>query len=70
MPRNPYFTDRDYSDKTYAAAPDCLGHIGESKTGGINFEKGQMTGRFEMGSTIVLIWESPEDKTIVYVEPG
>ena len=70
MPTNPYYTDRDYSGKTYAAAPDCLSHIGESEKGGINFEKGQMTGRFEMGSTIVLIWESPQDKTIVCVEQG
>mmetsp|Transcript_65447 Transcript_65447/g.90471 ORF Transcript_65447/g.90471 Transcript_65447/m.90471 type:complete len:310 (-) Transcript_65447:221-1150(-) len=35
----------------------------------INFAKGEMTGRFEMGSTIVLVWEAPED-TQVNLEPG
>lgn len=33
---------------------------------GVKFEKGEMTGRFEMGSTIVLIYEcAPETQTLV-----
>lgn len=35
----------------------------------INFAKGEMTGRFEMGSTIVLVFEAPED-TQVDLQPG
>lgn len=34
----------------------------------INFKKGEMTGRFEMGSTIVLIWESPKNTCVHVVE--
>lgn len=33
------------------------------------FKKGEMTGRFEMGSTIVLIFEC-DDETTLKVEPG
>jgi phosphatidylserine decarboxylase len=44
----------------FAPKPDC-----EMK----HFTKGQMTGRFEMGSTIVLIWESPKS-TLVHVCEG
>jgi len=44
----------DYSDKTETA-----------KT----FKKGEMTGRFEMGSTIVLIFECDKETTLK-VEPG
>jgi phosphatidylserine decarboxylase len=36
----------------------------------VTFEKGQMTGRFEMGSTIVLIYEAPMLGSEVYVQPG
>jgi len=36
----------------------------------INFEKGEMTGRFEMGSTIVLIYEVPSTGTEVHVNEG
>jgi len=35
----------------------------------IAFEKGEMTGRFEMGSTIVLIYEAPKE-TQTMVEEG
>lgn len=37
--------------------------------GTVRFTKGEMTGRFEMGSTIVLIWESPVN-TRVHVTEG
>lgn len=36
----------------------------------VTFEKGQMTGRFEMGSTIVLIYEAPILGSEVYVQAG
>lgn len=35
----------------------------------VNFAKGEMTGRFEMGSTIVLVFEAPED-TQIDLQPG
>jgi hypothetical protein len=34
-----------------------------------SFEKGQMTGRFEMGSTIVLIFEG-DNKTSLNIKEG
>ena len=36
----------------------------------IRFEKGDMTGRFEMGSTIVLIYETPAQGVETFVEEG
>lgn len=40
------------------------------KSSSIHLEKGEMTGRFEFGSTIVLIYESSPDTTQVHVEEG
>ena len=55
MPQDPYYLDKAYRD----GQKSCL--TTPEGTSGIEFEKGQMTGRFEMGSTIVLVYEcAPE----------
>lgn len=36
----------------------------------MQFEKGEMTGRFEMGSTIVLIYETKANTTKTLIEEG
>ena len=36
----------------------------------LRFEKGELTGRFEMGSTIVLIYETPANGVETFVEEG
>ena len=37
--------------------------------GGVSFKKGETTGWFEMGSTIVLIFEGPQD-TQLHISEG
>lgn len=72
-------TDPFYYDKSYL--PSMKGplsnfaEIGKpyakksgSDEGIVNFKKGEMTGRFEMGSTIVLMWESPKNTCVHVVE--
>ena len=60
MPSDPYFVDKAYrkgQDSPLSVQP------GDSA---VHFEKGDMTGRFEMGSTIVLIYEcAPNTQTLV-----
>ncbi len=57
-PASPYFYDRSYSK----SQTGCLSNYKNEEICDvqdcIQFRKGQMTGRFEMGSTIVLIWEA------------
>lgn len=67
-PQSPYYEDKIYTQEVdgplsrYLSAPD-------EETGKVSFEKGEMTGRFEMGSTIVLIYEAPTDSQTL-VEAG
>ena len=72
MPIDPYYTDKAYKpgqtgplefDSSAISAKEA------EKMETIKFEKGQMTGRFEMGSTIVLIYETPKE-TQTLVEEG
>lgn len=75
MPRDPYYTDLAYrSDMSsplsnYLTASSSISKteaITEEPKGTVRFSKGQMTGRFEMGSTIVLIYEAPKStKTLI-----
>lgn len=71
---DPFYYDKTYSEdmksplsnyaevsKPYEKKPE--------QPGTVNFKKGEMTGRFEMGSTIVLIWESPKN-TMIHVHEG
>ena len=66
MPRDPYYSDKSYrpgqSSPLGAVSKSELLESsepvkGSSSSSPISFEKGEMTGRFEMGSTIVLIYE-------------
>jgi len=77
----PYRFDRAYSAgqvnplqkfiKDEASRDKTALHLQESEAGeAITFEKGEMTGRFEMGSTIVMIFESPRDNTSFLIEEG
>lgn len=70
MPKTPYMFDKAYVkgqkgplDNFLASKPAKLSDAA------ITFQKGEMTGRFEMGSTIVLIWESAVN-TRVHVFEG
>ena len=67
-PVDPYFTDKSYrSGQSSPLGQDCQL---SSSTESVQFEKGQMTGRFEMGSTIVLVYEVPPGTTTTHVEEG
>ena len=72
MPADPYYSDRAY--KRGQEDPLDFDYSDSSKVpqeGSIKFTKGEMTGRFEMGSTIVLIYETPSgDSTRTLVEEG
>jgi phosphatidylserine decarboxylase len=58
--KDPYMYDKSYNG--VQKGPLSNYELGvEQGTEGIRFSKGEMTGRFEMGSTIVLIWESPKE---------
>ena len=60
MPADPYYIDKAYRE---GQSSPLAGTAGDSA---VKFEKGEMTGRFEMGSTIVLIYEcAPETQTLV-----
>ena len=67
-PIDPY-----YEDKSYMAGLEYPldYYLTEMKPeGSISFEKGEMTGRFEMGSTIVLIYECNSSKTASFIKEG
>ena len=74
MPRDPYYTDRAYrSDmqsplSNYLDSCESSYEIKEEFAGAIKFGKGDMTGRFEMGSTIVLIYEAPKGTKVLTTE--
>ena len=57
-PASPYYNDKSYCE----SQTGCLSNYKNSEVSDdcVKFTKGQMTGRFEMGSTIVLIWEAAE----------
>ena len=73
LPRYPYYEDKNYvsgidEDKTgpfyeYLRASDF-----ENPQNAIDIKKGEMTGRFEMGSTIVLIFEASKDTQLTVSE--
>ena len=72
VPQYPYFEDKTYvkSQSAEKASPftkyltqDNFNQISDNKDS-LNFEKCEMTGRFEMGSTVVLIFEGDKDTSL------
>lgn len=60
IPEEPYYIDKAYREGQETPLTTVPGKSA------VTFEKGEMTGRFEMGSTIVLIYEcAPETKILV-----
>jgi len=75
VPMYPYHEDKNYVQELSAekAGPFYEYLKGENLTGKDkkceNFTKGQMTGRFEMGSTVVLIFEG-DNNTSLKIKEG
>jgi len=67
-PASPYYNDKSYCE----SQTGCLSNYKNSEVSDdcVRFTKGQMTGRFEMGSTIVLIWEAAEATQIIHTSEG
>ena len=59
-PQSPYYEDKVYNKEVDSPLSRYL-DAPEEEEGSLNFDKGEMTGRFEMGSTIVLIYEAPTE---------
>ena len=68
-PASPYFEDKIYNPEVTSPL-SRYENKPSSEDGQINFEKGEMTGRFEMGSTIVLVWESDPSSTKTLIKEG
>jgi hypothetical protein len=66
LPQYPYFEDKSYlKDVSADKATPFYKYLGQSdfsqaNDSSLNFKKAEMTGRFEMGSTIVLIFEADQ----------
>ena len=75
LPQYPYFQDKSYLTTVSAekATPFykylTQSDFSEENKSSLNFEKAQMTGRFEMGSTVVLVFEA-DQKTSLNVHEG
>lgn len=80
VPFYPYYEDKNYAksvgdDKAtpigyyLKSTDDELSNTQKYKNDSLSFEKGEMTGRFEMGSTVVLIFEA-DANTCLNIEDG
>jgi len=70
MPKDPYMLDKAYAKGQKSPLENFVNPAANKRSDQeVTFEKGEMTGRFEMGSTIVLIWESSAG-TRVHVNEG
>ena len=70
MPKDPYMLDKAYVKDQKGPLDNFVNKsTNQPSDQEITFKKGEMTGRFEMGSTIVLIWESTVG-TRVHVNEG
>ena len=69
-PVSPYYYDKSYLKGMTSPISSTHDKSEEHNDGLINFTKGQMEGRFEMGSTIVLIYETPKNSTEVLAAEG
>jgi phosphatidylserine decarboxylase len=72
LPTYPYHEDKNYIESLSAekAGPfyQYLKDETCDSTGSKSFKKGEMTGRFEMGSTIVLIFEGDSNTELNVIE--
>ena len=69
MPKDPYLFDKAYvKDQKGPLANFVSGKPNDNYIGELQFRKGEMTDRFEMGSTIVLIWESAPQTHVHVIE--
>ena len=70
-PERPYYLDKCYSSGSNPLARYASGNEYELNEGSrpITFEKGEMVGYFEMGSTIVMIYEAGDEHK-VHAEEG
>lgn len=75
FPQVPHSFDKAYTPGMVSplsnfveGAKPTAGLVKGSKT--VKFAKGEMTGRFEMGSTIVMIYEAPAEGTQTLIEEG
>ena len=75
MPFYPYYEDKNYVKNISDEKSTPIGHYLRSndddiiitnkyKDNALGFSKGEMTGRFEMGSTIVLIFEADKNTSL------
>ena len=62
-PLSPYYEDKTYRYGQTSPLSTPKADSGAVDDGSISFSKGEMTGRFEMGSTIVLIYETKGETT-------
>ena len=75
-PQAPYHFNKKYLDASnnplsiYEFPEHMEAAHSSDNSSSLKFEKGQMTGRFEMGSTIVLIYETPASDVQTHVEEG
>lgn len=67
-PESPYFLDLQYSKNKENKLPLDF-HLNGKQDKGLDFKKGEELGFFEMGSTIVLIFESDSDYNFC-MQPG
>ena len=70
VPKFPYYSDKTYlnSEKSGPLTRYSLQEDFETNSDGLSFQKACMTGRFEMGSTIVLIAEGDKDTKLTVYE--
>jgi len=67
-PIDPYYEDKSYMVGLKNPLDYYLTEM--KPEGSVSFAKGEMTGRFEMGSTIVLIYETNPGKTSTFIKEG
>lgn len=65
VPVYPYYEDRSYAGDKNSPFRE---YLIESNKQNIEIKKGEMTGRFEMGSTIVLIFECDQQTNLLVKE--